>query len=68
MKTEEVAQNSESVFPKGEKLESENFTGTVWLQMMGARDTTLHARFGNVTFAPKPAPTGTRIREDNCFL
>jgi len=49
----ETTQKSESVFPKGEKIDSENFTGTVWLQMMGARDTTLHASFGNVTFAPK---------------
>jgi len=49
----ETTQKSESVFPKGEKLDSENFTGTVWLQMMGANDTTLHARFGNVTFEPK---------------
>jgi quercetin dioxygenase-like cupin family protein len=52
-KSNETKQQSESVFPKGEKLESENFTGAVWLQMMGARDTTLHASFGNVTFAPK---------------
>jgi len=53
MKTEETPQQSETIFPKGEKLDSDNFTGTVWLHMMGANDTTLHARFGNVTFAPK---------------
>ena len=52
-KPTETTQQNESVFPKGEKLDSENFTGTVWLQMMGANDTTLHARFGNVTFEPK---------------
>lgn len=52
-KTSETTRENESVFPKGEKLDSENFTGTVWLQMMGARDTALHASFGNVTFAPK---------------
>jgi quercetin dioxygenase-like cupin family protein len=52
-KTTETTRENESVFPKGEKLDSENFTGTVWLHMMGARDTTLHASFGNVTFAPK---------------
>lgn len=44
---------STSVFPKGEILNSENFSGTIWLQMMGANDSTLPARFGNVTFAPK---------------
>ena len=44
---------SESIFPKGEILSSENFYGTVWLHMMGATDSTLHARFGNVSFEPK---------------
>ncbi|WP_372652009.1 cupin domain-containing protein [Draconibacterium sp.] len=44
---------SESVFPKGEKIDSPNFAGTVWLQMMGANDSTLHVRYGNVTFEPK---------------
>jgi len=41
------------VFPKGEKIISNNFSGTVWLKMMGASDTTLHTSFGNVTFEPK---------------
>ena len=41
------------VFPKGEKIISNNFTGTVWLKMMGASDTTLHTSFGNVNFEPK---------------
>jgi quercetin dioxygenase-like cupin family protein len=52
-KSEETIQLSETVFPKGEKISSENFSGTVWLQIMGANDSTLHARFGNVTFEPK---------------
>ncbi|WP_372776410.1 cupin domain-containing protein [Mangrovibacterium sp.] len=41
-----------SIFPKGEIIKSNNFTGTVWVQMMGAKDSTLHAGFGNVTFEP----------------
>lgn len=52
-KTEEPIQHSDPVFPKGEILSSDNFTGTVWLHMMGAEDSTLHARFGNVSFEPK---------------
>ncbi len=44
---------SESVFPKGGQLDSPNFAGAVWLQMMGANDSSLHARFGHVTFNPK---------------
>jgi quercetin dioxygenase-like cupin family protein len=51
--TNEINNQNESVFPKGEKLDSPNFTGIVWLQMMGANDSTLYARFGNVTFEPK---------------
>ncbi len=43
---------NESIFPKGEIVKNNNFTGVVWLQMMGANDTTLHAGFGNVTFEP----------------
>jgi quercetin dioxygenase-like cupin family protein len=52
-KTDEPIQHSEPVFAKGEILTSDNFTGTVWLNMMGAADTSLHARFGNVSFEPK---------------
>ena len=52
-KTDDRIQHSEPVFPLGEKITNNNFSGTVWLQMMGANDSTLHARFGNVTFEPK---------------
>ena len=44
---------SDPVFPRGDQLTSNNFSGTVWLHMMGAEDSTLHARFGNVSFGPK---------------
>jgi len=53
IKTKETNPQSASVFPKGEKINSKNFSGTVWLYMMGAEDSTLHAKFGNVTFEPK---------------
>lgn len=53
LNTDETKKESTSVFPKGELLNSENFKGTVWLQMFGAKDSTLYARFGNVTFEPK---------------
>lgn len=52
-KTDVTSSKNESVFPKGEKITNTNFYGTVWLQMMGANDSTLHARFGNVTFDPE---------------
>ncbi len=50
--TNEPVTQTEPCFSKGELLNSPNFTGTVWLNMMGAKDTSLHASFGNVTFAP----------------
>jgi len=52
-KTEETTGQSASGFAKGEKINSANFTGTVWLNMMGATDSALHVSYGNVTFEPK---------------
>jgi quercetin dioxygenase-like cupin family protein len=52
-KTDETNRQNETVFPKGEKITNNNFAGTAYLHMMGAKDTTLHASFGSVTFEPK---------------
>ena len=52
-KTDDGTKQIATVFPKGEILSSDNFSGTVWLHMMGAGDSTLHARYGNVSFEPK---------------
>jgi len=51
-KIERLIRQSNYVFPKGEKITSNNFTGTVWVKMMGTNDSALNARFGNVTFEP----------------
>ncbi len=51
--TNEPVAHNESCFPKGQLLNSPNFTGAVWLNMMGAKDSTLHTSYGNVTFEPK---------------
>jgi quercetin dioxygenase-like cupin family protein len=45
-------QTSELVFPKGEKINSNNFTGVVWLQMLVNNDSTYNTSIGNVTFEP----------------
>jgi quercetin dioxygenase-like cupin family protein len=37
---------------KGNLARSPNFTGTVWLNMLGTTESGLHASVGNVTFAP----------------
>jgi quercetin dioxygenase-like cupin family protein len=47
------AQQAETLFPKGNKVTSNNFAGTAWLYMMINNDSTLYAKMGNVTFEPK---------------
>jgi len=47
------AQKTDLVFPKGEVITSNNFTGTAWLQMLVNNDTTYNTSIGNVTFGPK---------------
>ncbi|MEK7719565.1 MAG: cupin domain-containing protein [Bacteroidota bacterium] len=46
-------QKSELVFPKGNKITNNNFTGTAWLQMLVNNDSTYNTSIGNVTFEPK---------------
>jgi quercetin dioxygenase-like cupin family protein/alkylhydroperoxidase/carboxymuconolactone decarboxylase family protein YurZ len=41
------------LFPKGEKITNDNFTGTVWLDMLANTDSTFNTQIGNVTFEPK---------------
>lgn len=45
-------QASDLIFPKGQKITSDNFTGTAWLQPLVNSDSTLNASIGNVTFEP----------------
>ncbi len=40
------------VFPKGEKITNDNFTGTAYLQMLIAADSLNSTAVGNVTFEP----------------
>lgn len=42
--------NNSVIFPIGEKFESDNFKGTVWLNMLTSFDTA--CPIGNVTFEP----------------
>ena len=46
-------QKAKPLFPKGTVITSNNFSGTVWLQMFVSNDTTYNASIGNVTFEPK---------------
>jgi 4-carboxymuconolactone decarboxylase len=54
-----IAQNSKNstmdtneVYPKGQKIVSENFTGIVWVNMLSTDEATYDAHVGNVTFEP----------------
>lgn len=48
-----TTQNETSLFPKGEKLSNEWFSGNAFLAPLLARDTTNDFVLGNVTFEPK---------------
>jgi quercetin dioxygenase-like cupin family protein len=47
-----MEQERELVFPKGEKITNNNFTGDAWLQMLVTSDSIYNASIGNVTFEP----------------
>lgn len=51
-KMENTKQQTRRVFPKGEKVVSENFTGTVWLNYLVETDTIHNVNIGSVTFEP----------------
>jgi 4-carboxymuconolactone decarboxylase len=46
-----------TIFPKGAKVTSDNFSGPAWVQMLGDNDITLDTSVGNVTLEP-----GTRTK------
>jgi quercetin dioxygenase-like cupin family protein len=41
------------IFPMGDKLPNDHFTGSAWLKMLVPDDQTYNCPIGNVTFAPK---------------
>lgn len=43
---------TELLFPKGERISSEHFTGDIWLHMITRDDSVLNVAVGNVTFEP----------------
>ena len=45
-------QQEDSLFPIGELITNNNFSGKVWFNKMGETDTTIHVNYGNVTFDP----------------
>ncbi|MNU20744.1 Cupin domain protein [compost metagenome] len=51
-KTGNTTQENVSVFPKGQKITTNNFTGTAYLQMLMDADSLNAISVGNVTFEP----------------
>lgn len=45
--------NTEEIFPKGEKITNNNFTGTAYLKMLVNADSLNTTTVGNVSFEPK---------------
>jgi quercetin dioxygenase-like cupin family protein len=50
--SEKVVMKSTLIFPIGDKITNNNFTGTVYLQMLIAADSVNPTAIGNVTFEP----------------
>lgn len=47
-----MKQKTGTIFPKGDKITNNYFTGTAWLQMLVDNDSTFDTSIGNVTFEP----------------
>ena len=45
-------ENSNNIFPKGEKVNPDYFTGTAWLNVLVPKDETGHYSIGDVKFEP----------------
>jgi quercetin dioxygenase-like cupin family protein/alkylhydroperoxidase/carboxymuconolactone decarboxylase family protein YurZ len=43
---------NDKVFPKGDKITNDNFSGTAWLNMLVENDSIYNTPIGNVTFEP----------------
>jgi len=47
-----ISETQNSIFPKGEKVSAEYFTGTAWLNILVPQDETGNYAIGNVIFEP----------------
>jgi quercetin dioxygenase-like cupin family protein len=41
-----------AIFPRGQKIESDHFTGAAWLERLGSNEGIFNCLIGNVTFEP----------------
>jgi 4-carboxymuconolactone decarboxylase len=49
----EPMHDGDHIFPKGNKITNDNFSGTAWLSMLVANDSVYTTQIGNVTFEPR---------------
>ena len=47
-----IKENNNAIFPKGEKVNPDYFTGNAWLNTLVPKDETGHYTIGNVVFEP----------------
>jgi quercetin dioxygenase-like cupin family protein len=47
-----MSDESNLIFPKGNKITNNNFTGSAWLTMLAETDTVYDTQIGSVTFEP----------------
>jgi len=52
VQTTQTELQKSNIFPKGEKITNENFTGTAYLQLLMEADSLNSISVGNVTFEP----------------
>lgn len=50
--SEKEKKTTAMIFPKGNKVPNDNFTGTVWLNYLAESDSTYNVNIGSVTFEP----------------
>ena len=47
-----ISENQNAIFPKGERVPADYFTGTAWLKMLVQANDIFNTSIGNVTFEP----------------
>jgi quercetin dioxygenase-like cupin family protein len=47
-----TSENQDAIFPKGDKITNDYFTGTAWLKMLLPNDDVFNCPIGNVVFEP----------------
>ncbi len=52
LRSSSSSQIANTIFPKGQRITSDHFTGSVWVEMLVTEEEVFGSRIGNVTFEP----------------